>query len=143
MLSLWVMNSKITKFSAIKWQPVLAAVAIICVILSSCAIKSSIKGFLGLKQVKNHKTLNYNYINSFISSSTISCLYDTEVQKTSVEASVFKFNGHSDGILRLCALFCFVVALSFTQQQKGQAQFGQRVILPPLPIFLQYRKLII
>lgn len=134
------MASGRTYLNTINWRPIIGIIAIFCIILSSCAVKASIKSHLGVQHTAAQKTTLNKQGNTFVSSGT-DCCYDTEVKALNFHQSDVKFGGFSIAVLA-CFAFTFF-AFSFLTKQKRHPLYNSGQITGSLPIFLQYRKLII
>jgi hypothetical protein len=130
-----------TYLNAIKWQPIIGIIAIFCIVMSSCAVKASIKSHLGVQHTATQKTGLNKQGNTFISSSAIDCCYVTEVKALNILQPDVKLGGTSIALLA-CFVFTFF-GFSFLTKQKRHPLYNSDQITGALPIFLQYRKLII
>ncbi|MFA4869209.1 MAG: hypothetical protein WC623_13465 [Pedobacter sp.] len=131
-----------TYLNTIKWRPIIGIIAIFCVILSSCAIKSSIKSQLGVQHTAAQKNGLNNQGKSFISSSATDCLYAADAKVFNIQKPDIKLSGASIAILAFCT-FSFLFGFHLLQKQNKHPFYNSGQISGSLPIFLQYRKLII
>lgn len=129
-------------FNTIKWRSVMAIVAIFCIVLSSCAVKASIKSQLDFQQTTGQKNLSSNKGNSFISSSALDCLDAFEAKAIHIMKPEGKFAGGSVAILAYCA-FTLLFGFHFLKNRSSHPLYNGGQTVGSLPIFLQYRKLII
>lgn len=134
------MASNRTYLNTINWRPIIGIIAIFCIILSSCAVKASIKSHLGVQHTAAQKTALNKQGNTFVSSGA-DCCYDTEVKALNFHQSDVKLGGTSIAIL--ACFVCTFFAFSFLTKQKRHPLYNSGQITGSLPIFLQYRKLII
>jgi len=128
-----------TYLNAIKWRPIIGIIAVFCIVLSSCAVKASIKSHLGVQHTAQKTALNKQG-STFIASGIDYC-YDTEVKALNLQQPDIKF-----GTISIALLACFVFAFfafSFLTKQNKHPLYNSGQISGSLPIFLQYRKLII
>lgn len=135
------MRSNKRYLNTIKWRPIIGIIAILCIVLSSCAVKASIKSHLGFQQTTAQKNALNKQGNTFISS-VIDCCFDTEVKALNLQLPDVKFGGTSIAILAVFT-FSFLFGFSFLQKQIENPLYNSDQITGSLPIFLQHRKLII
>jgi len=126
-----------------RWSSLLAILAIFCILLSSCPIKSSIKNFIATDFPKEQKDKSAAQNGtSFFSASTSECLAQNTVKETTFQ------KGDNSQQAQLSAVLLFSLVLSFIYGNfvvaKKQAPYRtDSHHEATLPIFIAYRKLLI
>lgn len=135
------MRNKKTNTSFIFNQPFVLLIMALLILVTPCSVKSQIKSIAGLPtQTENNAVNKTNSKSSLTSSDTCVITNDSEVhassnvlsQKTSDVLPVF--------------LFALSVVCFFTlriHQNKTSSTYEKLRIIPTLPLFMQYRQLII
>ncbi|MEJ5056228.1 hypothetical protein WH223_18440 [Sphingobacterium sp. MYb382] len=126
-----------------RWTSFLAILAIFCILLSSCPIKSSIKNFIGsdFPAAQKDKSSAQNGT-SFFSNSTTDCA----VQNTVKESTFQKGDSSQHAQVSATLLFSLVLAFiygNFTLDKKQKPHHKNVGIKATIPIFIAYRKLLI
>ncbi len=116
-----------------------AIFAILCVLLSACAVKMSIKSFIGVSGPKTEQTKSVS--KAFIGSVVNSCTFDSKFEQTIVGAKTILSIAAQLLPFILSSFLAFVFGL-FLVKEANRYGLGERVgNLAPLPIFLQNRTL--
>lgn len=135
------MNNKKSNTSFIFNQPIILLMMAFLILVTPCSVKSQIKSIVGLPaQTENNAVNKTNSKTSLTSTDTCVVINDSEVhalssvlsQKTSDVLPVF--------------LFALSVVCFFTlriHQKNTSSTYEKLRIIPTLPLFMQYRQLII
>lgn len=142
MVVLRIMELNKTHHRTSKWRSIIGIVAIFCIVLSSCAVKASIKNHLGVQHTATQNKTSNNQGKSFLSSSAIDCFYTSSADAINIQNADVKFAGSTIAILALCT-FTFFFGFNALKKEDKYPLYNSDKISGSLPIFLQYRKLII
>jgi len=116
-----------------------AFVAMVFVLIASCSVKSSIKSLVGIPLNSQQGVTKTNH--SFFSNGSEKCV-NGETTDTEILQSASSQTNSLLPALILTAAFLFLLGYTFLKEQ-SHPLYGTLKIPGTLPIFLQYRKLII
>lgn len=126
------------------WRALAGILFMLCIVLSSCAVKSSIKSFLGIDFTQEQKHPgNLATGNAAVYNPLLDCQYNSSSQELTFQKS------DSNSLTKAAAvlLFTFVLYLFYGPQivrnKKAHPRYNSAEITGSLPLFLQQRKLII
>lgn len=125
-------------------QTFMIVVAVLCLVLSSCAVKANVKYFLDLQTTEQSQNPIKQNGKQYISSTSQICHYDQLSEITIVQKAGFEFSQNTLATLVCCAFLYFLLGLhSVNKENKHPLYYGSRKIPKTIPLFLEYRKLII
>lgn len=116
----------------------------LCIVLSSCAVKSSIKSFLGIdftQEQRHPGTAATGH--AAVTAATQDCQYNTTSQEISFQKA------ESNSLVKLSAVLLFTCVLyliygqHIVRNNTTHPRYSSTEIPGSLPLFLQQRKLII
>lgn len=127
-----------------KWRAIAGILFMLCIVLSSCAIKSSIKSLLGIDFAQEQRHPGTAPAgNASVSASLLDCQYNTSTKDLTFQKA------DSNNLTKIAAVLLFAVVLSFIYGSQllniknTHPRYNSAEITGSLPLFLQQRKLII
>jgi len=132
------MNRTLLKIQKKYQRNLFVFVAMVFVLIASCSVKSSIKSLVGIPLNSQHGVTKINH--SFFGNGSEKCFSETTDTQISQSGSS-QTNSLLPAII-LTAIFLFLLGYTFCKEQ-AHPLYGTLKIPGTIPIFLQYRKLII
>ncbi len=126
------------------WRTLMSVIAILCVVLSSCVVKSNIKTLLGVKHPTEHSSGAFKQNGKlFLSANSTACLYE-QPSEASIITNVDLQPSHAQSVFVHSVFYSFLSAFGIMSQADPLPSFHNRpAIIGDIPLFLSFRKLII
>ncbi len=127
------------------WRTFISAIAILCLMLSSCTVKASVKNLLGFKHSteQSHRPAKHK-AKLFVSSNSETCHYNQLSETIVVQKAGFDLSQNPLATFICCVFLCFLVGFrSESKETRHPLYNSSGKISGSVPIFLEYRKLIL
>jgi len=119
-------------------------VAILCLLLSSCAVKAGIKQFLALHTTEQSSSPHKQNGKQYVSQIWNSCQYEQVLDIVTIQKSGFEFSQNILAVFFVPAFLCFLFSFCWENKENNHRLYQDSKKIPkPIPLFLEYRKLII
>ena len=126
----------------IKIKTILAVVFAFCIIISSCAVKNSIKQFLNVDSASHYQTTSSGKSNFYSVSAALKCKFCKDREILAKDHNLKDFS-LADAQEILTFTFLVICGAFLLIKAPNHPFYNSSKIRGTLPIFLQYRKLII
>jgi len=135
------MNTKSINSKANLWRSIIAIIAILCLLLSACPIKLSIKKILGIAVNQTQNIPTNTIVKDFLAPTFVDCIYDRTSRQTLIHTVMRKDLTKTPFLVGLL-LICMTEKLA-SYRTKTKLLYKTPPVLTQLPIFLKCRKLLI
>ncbi|NGM62821.1 hypothetical protein G5B30_12955 [Sphingobacterium sp. SGG-5] len=119
-------------------------VAMLCLLLSSCAVKASIKQLLALHTTEQSSSPHKQNGKQYVSQIWNSCQYEQVVDSVTIQKGGFEFSQNILAVFFFPAFLFFLLSFRWENKENNHPLYQDSKRIPkPIPLFLEYRKLII